>query len=375
MKGICYQINTQEHFGGGEVYTRFFTRALQRLGWETVLLIHPRADFWRTLDLGTTRLIAVRNGAEILAALPPRDALVISHQGQGAETAAAIRARHRFLGFAHMPLYQRNARPFFDYHGVLPVSQHVLDSLRAAGVETAHDEPLLGVADLKRMRHRTDTPLHARPVFDWDRRKFRDRVLSHLHPWYWKLKPQRPFHQRPGLTLGIVSRLTPIKQFPRLFRHIAPVLADFPQLHLEIFGSGGYASVRDLRQALGPLRQRVRFWGHQNEVTSVYAQLDYLLTGLPELEALGLNVIEAQAAGVPVLAVNAPPFTETVRDGQSGFLYTDPREDGGRDFRTLLERITSLDSPPRPEQAREHLERFSEQAFTQRVERALAKLG
>jgi glycosyltransferase involved in cell wall biosynthesis len=67
----------------------------------------------------------------------------------------------------------------------------------------------------------------------------------------------------PGVTLGIVSRLTPIKQFPLLFRHLAPVLARHPQFRLEIFGAGGYASVRDLRRALTPLRERVRFWARR----------------------------------------------------------------------------------------------------------------
>ena len=39
-----------------------------------------------------------------------------------------------------------------------------------------------------------------------------------------------------------------------------------------------------------------------------------------------------------MLAVNAPPFTETVQDGRTGLLYRDPREDQGADFARVLDR-------------------------------------
>jgi glycosyltransferase involved in cell wall biosynthesis len=189
------------------------------------------------------------------------------------------------------------------------------------------------------------------------------------------LTPGRAFNRHAGLTLGIVSRLTPIKQFPRLFSILAPVLARYPQVNLEIFGSGGYASVRDLQHALAPMRRQVRFWGHQADVARVYPQLDYVLSGLPEKEALGLNLIEAQACGTPVLAVNAPPFTETVLDGASGYLFDDPRRDAGEDFGRLLERLLAGAARPDPRAAAAHLARFSRDAFRARVREALSTLA
>ena len=87
--------------------------------------------------------------------------------------------------------------------------------------------------------------------------------------------------------------------------------------------------MRDLRKALEPIADNVRFWGFQKNVSEIYSQLDFLLTGLPEKEALGLNVIESQVCNLPVLAVNSPPFTETVIHGETGFLFNDPRSDQG----------------------------------------------
>jgi glycosyltransferase involved in cell wall biosynthesis len=191
--------------------------------------------------------------------------------------------------------------------------------------------------------------------------------LAALSPVFSLIEPKPKYAKRSGLTLGIVSRLTPIKQYPAQFGLLAPLLAREARVNLEVFGAGGYASVRDLRRALAPLGARARFWGYQESVAAVYAGLDYLMTGLPEKEALGLNVIEAQSCGLPVLAIAAPPFTETVLEGLTGYLYRDPREDGGADFARLLESLLAGRPRPDPRLAHEHLERFSFDAFCARL--------
>ena len=192
-------------------------------------------------------------------------------------------------------------------------------------------------------------------------------MLGKLQPFVTPFAKQITFKKCTGLTLGIVSRLTPIKQFPLLFSLLTPILARYPTINIEIFGSGGYASVRDLEKALKPVGSRVRFWGHQSNVRTVYGQLDYLMTGLPEKEALGLNVIEAQACNLPVLAIKSPPFTETVSEDVTGFFYRDPREDDGDDFSRLLDKLLALETPLKPAQATEHLSRFSFDAFVERL--------
>lgn len=361
------QINLQPHFGGGEVYTAFLSRALDRLGVATTLYAHPDAAFWDHLDLpASMRIERVANPAVLAAALPRTPLWLLSHGPHFREVLAARDPRWLLAAMAHMPLQGRNPRSFDGHDMVFPVSGWVRDGLLAAGAP-AWNEPLYGVAALDAQRAASDARIFRTSRYDWDRRKYRDRLLGALEPLTRPFQRPTPFERLPGLTLGIVSRLTPIKQFPLLFTHLAPVLARFPDVHLEIFGSGGYASVRDLDRALAPLAGRVRFWGHQRDVRAAYAQLDYLLTGLPEKEALGLNVIEAQACDLPVLAVGAPPFTETVSDGATGFFYRDPREDGGEDFARLLERLRTLDAPLHPAQAREHLARFSFDAFTERL--------
>jgi glycosyltransferase involved in cell wall biosynthesis len=262
----------------------------------------------------------------------------------------------------------RDPAAFADHDRIYAVSGWVRDGLKAAGLPV-WEEPLYGVADVGSRKGSDGAQSICRTSrYDWDRRKGRDRLLGAIEPLAEMLRPHPAFERRPGLTLGIVSRLTPIKQFPPLFAQLAPVLARQPRVNLEIFGSGGYASVRDLDRALAVLPGgQARFWGQQRDVGVIYGQLDYLLSGLPEKEALGLNIIEAQACGTPVIAVNAPPFTETVLNGETGFLYRDPRQDAGADFARLIDELLAGRARPKPELARQHLARFSFDAFVERM--------
>ncbi|MDZ4255421.1 MAG: hypothetical protein U1A72_22860, partial [Sulfuritalea sp.] len=222
------QINLQPHFGGGEVYTAFLCRALAQLGVPTRLLVHPRAGFWDRLGLpADTVRIAVADPAELPQQLPQGPLWLLSHGPLAASLRGAIPGRLR-TAIAHMPVQGRDPAAFADHDRIYAVSAWVRDGLMAAGLPAWH-EPLYGVAELGA---RTGAGTIRRTSrYDWDRRKGRDRLLGALEPLAEALRPHPPFVRRPGLTLGIVSRLTPIKQFPLLFAQLAPVLARHPQVH------------------------------------------------------------------------------------------------------------------------------------------------
>lgn len=366
----CYQINLQTGYGGGEVYTRFFSEALRDLGWDNTVFVHPQGQLRRVLSEEGVPTIAARNSAETLPYLREHDALVITHSPDLGPVNEAIRARHRLVSFAHMPLFQRSAAAYQRVDYVFAVSKYVLDTLHQAGIHHCHPEPLYGVADFVRVAGKSHGIVR-QSEYDWDKRKFRDRMLGLLDPLARIVRPPKPYRRNPGLTLGIVSRLTPIKQFPRLLSLLAPAIRRHPEITLDIFGSGGYATVRDMRRAIQPIAGQVRFWGHQTQVSEIYRHIDFLLAGLPEKEALGLNLLEAQQCGTPVLAISAPPFTETVVHKETGVLYTDPRLDGGTDFSVQID--TLLQAPRmRVDSSVPHLRQFSRDAFRRRVERAMS---
>lgn len=361
-----FHLNPSPTLGGAEVYTGFLARALEECGWRNVIVSGRGADYWRGIHRGDSALREHDFRVKDDIADMPEDAVICVHAPVPKGLMDRLVRRHRVLGIGHQAVYSASI-PY--YYGVarrlLPVSRHVAATLKAAGFGNVCETPLLGVAELS--RRDTGQVITRGSRVEWDRRKPRDRLLAWCEPIVDSLVPRRIFAKRAGLTLGVVSRLAPLKQFPALFAALMPVLHRQADVNLEIFGSAiGYRALRELRAVLAPLGDRVRFWGFQADVASVYAELDYLLTGLPEREALGLNVIEAQQCGTPVLAPDAPPFTETMIDGVTGYLYADPRTDGGAGFEAALARARL--TRPNPRLATAHLQQFSFDAFRERAD-------
>lgn len=373
-KKICYQINFSEVLGGAEIYTHFFSKALLAKGWETVLYVNKNATFWNDMDLTGVELIPLDRKEEILAALPEQRSLFVTHTPVSGAVANMLRQNHLLAGIIHHPIYGGNGEPYRAYQLLFAVSRHVISTLDAANITHYYPHPLYGVADLDRLKKPDDSPITATPIYEWDKRKLRDRLLSIAHPIFWAVKPTRHFTKQEGLTLGFVSRIAPAKQFPEMFEILAPILRKFPQVHLEFFGSGvGYSPVKKLKKSLEPIRQQVRFWGPQTNLHKVYRSMDFLMAGLPEREAMGLNILEAQFCGTPVLAINAPPFNEIIRDGGTGFLYTDPRQDGGENFEALLGKLIASSTFLNPLEEKAFLDAFSFEAFACRIDMALSK--
>ena len=367
VSAACHIVNLQPALGGAEVFTMFFARAVCAAGCRAVLYVQPAAAFWNHLATDGVEIVRVRRDLDVLARLDA-GAWIVTHAPVSEEFTGAARARHWLTGFCHMPLAGRRAGVLARYHLVYGVSAYVLSTLAPAGVLHAYAEPVYGMAELERGLGPQHGAIRRRPLYSWDKRKVRDRLLSLFAPLAAVVVPATEFVRRPGVTLGIVSNIGPIKQFDLLFRILTPHLVRRPGIFLEIFGTGGYRSIKDLEAVLAPLGDRVRFWGHQNDPRAIYPQLDFLMSGLPEKEALGLNIIEAQASGTPVLAVDGPPFTETVVHQRTGYLYPDPRHDDGAGFARVLDQALAA---PRltPAASDEALRVFSNAAFGARVAR------
>ena len=364
------QINLAPTLGGAEVYTAFMGRALAARGWPTRVVVDARARFWADLDFGTVEQFRAADLASIAAAVTEGD-LVVIHGPLPASLLPGLRKKGGIVGVAHQAIYSGSRPAYYDGADILlGVSKHVIGTLRDSGLANVLGEPLYGVGETVR-RHLDATPRRG-PLCEWDRRKPRDRMLALGERMQGIFGDTTSYGRRDGLTLGIVSRLAPLKQFPTMFETLAPVIAAQAKVHLEVFGAAiGYKSLRELRRTLRPLGSRVRFWGHQRDVAPAYRGIDFLLTGLPEREALGLNVIESCLCGTPVLAVDAPPFTETLRDGVTGFLYTDPRTDQGRHFARLLAALADGSKRPDMSRAQAHLQMFSFESFANRVDAAM----
>src|SRR5262249_28596116 len=114
----CYHVNLFPGFGGSEVYTRFFCNAFAELGWQVVLFVNRKADYWRQLDLRGARLIEVDGLADVLPQLPQERALVVEHSPEPGEAARRIREKHLYVGIAYQPVYERDPEQYHVYHAL-----------------------------------------------------------------------------------------------------------------------------------------------------------------------------------------------------------------------------------------------------------------
>ena len=121
--------------------------------------------------------------------------------------------------------------------------------------------------------------------------------------------------------LGLVARLEPEKGHHVLVRAFPAIVAAVPKAWLLLVGEGSQADA--LRAHVDALparaRRRVVFGGPRRDVASVLAAMD--LAVFPSLrEAQGLAVLEAMAAGIPVVASAVGGIPETIRNGIEGVL-------------------------------------------------------
>jgi glycosyltransferase involved in cell wall biosynthesis len=116
---------------------------------------------------------------------------------------------------------------------------------------------------------------------------------------------------------------------------------------------------------LGRLRARygreAEFLGRvaDEELARLYAEAMALVVS--NVEEFGIAAVEAQAAGRPVIAVDAGGVRETVEPGRTGLLV--PEGDFGALTRALRGDLTRFD----PHEIRAHAERFRPEAFQSRL--------
>jgi len=95
---------------------------------------------------------------------------------------------------------------------------------------------------------------------------------------------------------------------------------------LNIFGRGEDIWNKKIEE-LADKYSWVRYWGHvEHRLMPLILSKQNLLISLSRWEVLPYNILEAQAAGLPVLAFNIPGPADIIKNGQTGFLVKDETE-------------------------------------------------
>ncbi len=131
-------------------------------------------------------------------------------------------------------------------------------------------------------------------------------------------------HRELGIALqvplvGSVGRLVPIKNHALLLHAARRMVDSGSAAHFVIVGDGELRTTLEaLAHQLG-LAPRVHFLGWREDLVPIYSDLD-LLALTSDNEGTPVAVLEAMAAGVPVVATAVGGVPDVIRDGETGRL-------------------------------------------------------
>jgi len=148
------------------------------------------------------------------------------------------------------------------------------------------------------------------------------------------------FRQANGLRgqpiIGSVARLSPVKGFEFLLKAMPALLKEFPRLQMVLVGDGpARADLVRLAYAL-KIQEHVVITHPVEDARIPLSTMDCFVA--PSLlEGFGLALVEAMAAGVPVVATQSGGPSEIIEHGRSGLLVSSGDAEGlGKAILTLL---------------------------------------
>ncbi len=143
-----------------------------------------------------------------------------------------------------------------------------------------------------------------------------------------------------AFVLGHVGRLAPEKNLVFLSEAVSGLLRDEPDTHFLVVGYG--PSEKEMREVFArhQVQDRVHFLGKKRgqELVDAYHAMDVFAFS-SKSETQGLVLIEAMAAGMPAVALDATGVRDVLDDGTNGYLLSDEETDA---FTKALKKIYHL---------------------------------
>ncbi len=126
-----------------------------------------------------------------------------------------------------------------------------------------------------------------------------------------------------GPRIGLIGRFAPQKCQKEFVTAAAELRREFPTAEFYLCGDaifGDPATLRYKGEVLAQAPPNVHYLGWRDEVYAVLAELDLLVAPSASEGGIPLVILEAFAAGVPVLASAVGDTAEVIEEGHSGFL-------------------------------------------------------
>jgi len=121
--------------------------------------------------------------------------------------------------------------------------------------------------------------------------------------------------------LIMVARLDPIKDHATVLRAIPTLRIRYPGVLLRLVGDG--VLMGPLKKLAHDLRvdDAVEFMGARDDVPELLASADAFVFSTTRDEGFGIVLIEAMAAGLPILCSDVGPCAEVLDGGKAGILF------------------------------------------------------
>lgn len=135
-------------------------------------------------------------------------------------------------------------------------------------------------------------------------------------------KGAKPATLPPGRRMLFVGRLEPRKGFRVAVDAFAELGETFDDLRLVVVGDGPQRT--QVRRLSRKLRARVDMIGRvsHDALPTYHAAADFFVAPATGRESFGIVLVEAMAAGLPVIASDLPGYGEVVRHDREGLLVT-----------------------------------------------------
>jgi len=318
-------IETGRNLYGGALQVLYLLRGLREKGVENILVCTAGSDICRTaapyadvrampmkgeLDLPFgVRLVRLtkacgpdiihvhsRRGADLwgaLAARCRRVPAVITRRVDNPEPALMARLKYRF------------------YDRIVTISEGIRRVLLSEGIPKDKIVCVPSGVDHQRYRQPCDRR--------WFQREF-DLLPTHR-------------------TIAMIAQFIPRKGHRILIEAARQILVSWPDARFLLFGKGPLEKEIQRLCEHNRIADKVIFGGYRDDLERILPCLD-LLVHPAEMEGLGVSLLQAAAAGIPIVASRVGGIPEIVHDGLNGYLV----EAG--DVSGLTGRVTTILAEP-----------------------------
>ncbi len=137
--------------------------------------------------------------------------------------------------------------------------------------------------------------------------------------------PRAPKTDPKAHTIVMIGRITPLKGHTYFLKAMGRVIAKMPSVKIQIIGDAppkkqAYKEELILLTKRLGISGQVEFLGNRRDIPQLLSKADCLVLSTVTQEAFGRVIIEAQAAGVPVVASRVGGVTEIIDHEKTGLL-------------------------------------------------------